>query len=482
MAVLFTVYSGSTDGKWCTKMGESREHKAYQELRAAIEDEQSKLLTAHESYSEYLAKVHKILQELARGVDHNKTNLETWTVNTRDRLAELDDQLATGLGASDEARAQLDKRDAEAAEHAEAMKASEETRVDLEQRLSDESASAESARGRVAKLESELGKASEDVNAQQVSATEAQEALQQHLDDAANASGELTQLQGAQAALQEEVETLRTQSQSAEEAKEKAVTALIETQSERDRIIEEAKSLVSLEKVESIQRDLEEERTRVRDLEKKLQDEAAKGKQSVLAEQLAVALKDAEDARAQLDAVQQGEPDGAPVAASPERQKQGAARARKKMKGTKANGQKRALGEILVESEIVTEDQLSAALAIQKSNPQRHLGAILIEKGHAAEDVIAEALASQCNVEYVHLDDTTVSSEAALIIEERLAQQHTCIPIQVTGNTLVLALANPMDLLAIEDVERACGRNVDVVVSTETEIKDAIGRYYWEPE
>ena len=86
-------------------MAESQEHKAYQELRAAIEDEQSKLLKAHESYSEYLAKVHKILQELARGVDHGKASLETWTTNTRDQLASLDDQLASGLGASDEAQA-----------------------------------------------------------------------------------------------------------------------------------------------------------------------------------------------------------------------------------------------------------------------------------------------------------------------------------------------------------------------------------------
>ena len=459
-------------------MAKSQEHKAYQELRAAIEDEQGKLLKTHESYSEYLSKVHKILQELARGVDHSKSNLETWTVKTRDQLASLDDQLATGLGASDEANARLEKLEAEAAEHADALKAVEETRVDLDQRLSEESASAESAHNRVAKLESELKKSTEDLDAIKASAAEAEEALQKKLGDAEGASGEVTQLQEVQTALQEEVESLRTLAKSAEEEKEKVVTSLIETQSERDRIMEEAKSLVRPEKVEALQGDLEKERTRADDLDKKLQDQLVKGKKSALAEQLAEALKDAEDAREQLHALQQGQPTPAPT----ENAAQDVSGGRKKMKGTKANGQKRALGEILIESEIVTQHQLSAALKVQKENPQRHLGAILIQEGHAAEDVVAEALASQCNLKYVHFTDKTVSSEAALIIDERLAQQHTCIPIKATATTLVLALANPMDLVAIEDVERACGRNVDVVVSTETEIKDAIGRFYWEPE
>ena len=74
-----------------------------------------------------------------------------------------------------------------------------------------------------------------------------------------------------------------------------------------------------------------------------------------------------------------------------------------------------------------------------------------------------------------------MDAAAAALISERLANQHLCVPVEANEEAITLAMANPLDLVAIEDVERAYGRKVDVVVGTATQIRAAIGKYYWEP-
>ncbi|MCF6287276.1 MAG: hypothetical protein L3K26_19150, partial [Candidatus Hydrogenedentes bacterium] len=99
-----------------------------------------------------------------------------------------------------------------------------------------------------------------------------------------------------------------------------------------------------------------------------------------------------------------------------------------------------------------------------------------------SEAAVAQARASQCGVDFMRITETTVDPDAASLISERLANQHSCIPISVSDRGMVLAVVNPMDLLAIEDVERFTNKKVDVIVGTVPEIEHAIARYYWEPE
>nr|HPO14020.1 type II secretion system protein GspE [Candidatus Hydrogenedentota bacterium] len=66
--------------------------------------------------------------------------------------------------------------------------------------------------------------------------------------------------------------------------------------------------------------------------------------------------------------------------------------------------------------------------------------------------------------------------------QERPANQHQCLPVRTTDEGLILAMVNPLDLLAIEDVERTTNRKVEIVVVTPSDIKEAIAKYYWEPE
>lgn len=143
---------------------------------------------------------------------------------------------------------------------------------------------------------------------------------------------------------------------------------------------------------------------------------------------------------------------------------------------------KRSMGEILEQAEVITSEQLLEALEAQRSTPQRHLGEILVEMGITTPEAIALVLALQSEVDYVRLHEMTVEPEATALISERLAQLHTCIPIHATEDSLTLAISNPMDLVAIEDVERASNRKVDVLVATAQDVREAIAKHYWEPE
>ncbi|MBX3178350.1 MAG: hypothetical protein KF886_13400 [Candidatus Hydrogenedentes bacterium] len=146
------------------------------------------------------------------------------------------------------------------------------------------------------------------------------------------------------------------------------------------------------------------------------------------------------------------------------------------------HGPKRVIGQILLDAGVISGDQLQTALELQKSNPQQHLGSLLAELGFASDEAIAQARASQCGVEYIRFSESTVDPEAAALISRRLAEQHTCIPVSATEDIMRLAVVNPMDLLAIEDVERFSNRKVEVVVGTGPDIEQAIARFYWEPE
>ena len=120
------------------------------------------------------------------------------------------------------------------------------------------------------------------------------------------------------------------------------------------------------------------------------------------------------------------------------------------------------MGELLVEAEVISSGELERALFYQQEQkPNKHLGEILVDLGYTDEDTIAQALAHQSQLEFMRVDETTISEEAAHLINGRLAKQHSCIPVKEEDGRLVVAMENPLDLIAIEDVERATDMPVD---------------------
>ncbi len=136
------------------------------------------------------------------------------------------------------------------------------------------------------------------------------------------------------------------------------------------------------------------------------------------------------------------------------------------------------LGELLVESGLITEEQLKEALKEARTHKGRRLGTVLINKGYATDIDIAQTLAYQLKIPYVELSNTTVDPEAIKLVDEKLARKHLIIPIYIDRRVLGLAMADPLNLTAIDDVRFATGMDVKPCVVTLTDVTEAINRHY----
>ena len=139
------------------------------------------------------------------------------------------------------------------------------------------------------------------------------------------------------------------------------------------------------------------------------------------------------------------------------------------------------LGELLIERGIIDQVQLNQALAVQREKGGL-IGEILVELGFAKEDEITQTLTAQYGFPYLPLSNYDINPEVANIIPGRVARQYLLIPIDKIGNNLTLAMSNPLNIQAIEDVELLSGYSVQTFVSTSSDIKKAIEKHYKDKE
>ncbi len=127
------------------------------------------------------------------------------------------------------------------------------------------------------------------------------------------------------------------------------------------------------------------------------------------------------------------------------------------------------LGEILVNANLITQDQLRTAIDIQKSTKES-LGMILIKQGFITEASIKDALELQYGLRYINLRKTKIPPEVLRLIPDNLQRQHQIVPISLANNRLTLAMVDPTNLIAIDDVRFMMkGVHVQPVVITEDE-------------
>jgi len=139
------------------------------------------------------------------------------------------------------------------------------------------------------------------------------------------------------------------------------------------------------------------------------------------------------------------------------------------------------LGELLKEWGILSQDQLVKALDLQKEKGGL-IGEILVELGFVKEEDIAQALTAQYGFPYLPLSNYEINPEVINLIPSRVARQYLLIPIDKIGSNLTLAMSNPLNVQAIEDVELISACNVQTFVSTSSDIKKAIAKYYKDKE
>jgi len=136
------------------------------------------------------------------------------------------------------------------------------------------------------------------------------------------------------------------------------------------------------------------------------------------------------------------------------------------------------LGELLVENKIITRVQLEETVKIQKERKGILLGELLVELGFAKEEDIANALAAQYGFPYLPLDNYEIDKDLIKLIPKNVSKQFCLVPVDKLGSSLVVAMSNPLNTQAIEDVEYATGCDVRVFISTSSSIRKKIEESY----
>ena len=135
------------------------------------------------------------------------------------------------------------------------------------------------------------------------------------------------------------------------------------------------------------------------------------------------------------------------------------------------------LGELLVGLNLITKDQLQAALEIQKDKGGL-IGQVLVDLGYVSEEAIAQAITAQYGFPYLPLENYEIDSEIVKIVPKNVAIQYCLIPLDKIGSNLTIAMANPLNNQAVEDIVLLSGLYVQLFVSTASDIKKAIQKYY----
>lgn len=149
-------------------------------------------------------------------------------------------------------------------------------------------------------------------------------------------------------------------------------------------------------------------------------------------------------------------------------------------KSSKKKGhEKKRLGDILVESKFITEEQLGQSLKGAKAEKLR-MGAYLVKQGMLTNKQLSIALSKQFNIPFIDLDESLVDPVLATLLPKKLCYEQILCPVKREEKKLVLAMTDPTDIITIDHVEMMTGMRVSPVVSSELSIISALGKLYGE--
>lgn len=142
------------------------------------------------------------------------------------------------------------------------------------------------------------------------------------------------------------------------------------------------------------------------------------------------------------------------------------------------------IGDILLAEGVITQEQLDQALESQKEK-KRRLGEILVSDGYITDDIMADALCHQMGYDRANLQDSRIPDDLISMFDVEILKKYTAIPYCYDDrnvNIIRVAMADPMDMLAIDDLSMVTNRMIDPMVATPGEIMVAIDKYYGNAE
>lgn len=135
------------------------------------------------------------------------------------------------------------------------------------------------------------------------------------------------------------------------------------------------------------------------------------------------------------------------------------------------------LGDVLIKSGAITQEQLDQALALQKQSGQR-LGTLLIDEGIIRESQLIQALTDQLGVEYIDLNAIDIPSDMVRVVPKSLAKKYSVVPVKASRTDLFLAMTDPLNFVAVEEVTAVTRRHVIPMIATEAAMQRAIQNLY----
>src|SRR6266496_2593817 len=135
------------------------------------------------------------------------------------------------------------------------------------------------------------------------------------------------------------------------------------------------------------------------------------------------------------------------------------------------------IGELLLKEKKITPDQLQQALAAQKSNGGK-LGYNLVKMGFVKDEEITSLLSKQYGVPSINLTQFEIDPTVIKLITAETAHKYQIVPLSRSGATLTIAMTDPTNVFAMDDIKFMTGYNVEPVVASETAVTDAIEKYY----
>lgn len=135
------------------------------------------------------------------------------------------------------------------------------------------------------------------------------------------------------------------------------------------------------------------------------------------------------------------------------------------------------IGDLLVESGVITEEQLKKALSEQRELKMR-LGDVLITQGYISQQQFIEVLEFQLGIPHVQIYRQKIEQKVISLLPQKIVEQHCVLPLRIEGNRIILAMADPLDYFAIDEIRILTGLRVEPVIASKEELLRAITRYY----
>lgn len=443
-------------------------------------------LVAAQSTASDIGRAHSRIEQLEQQVQEREDQLDTY----REQLMKAENHLA--------------ERDAQISALEERQAQTEQAHQALEERCASLTASHDAERKSIEYLESEREELRKEVESHQARHTE-HEANVAALDTEREALAKALKAQEDKAeaqttafeALQSEYDALNYKFTHYKESRDAEIAALngrlqaTESADERIAALQQAldERTAQTKELEAVLTDVEQQRDKL-ELELKMvldqvasfqyqQDEMEQMQRRI--DKLSAELEAERATVIRLNA-QLAAPGRArafePAPAPEESLEISKARAVTEVSAGKGRRQRKQMGEILAEAGVITKEQLEEVIRLKASDPKRRFGGIVVERGYASEEVIAAALAAQLRIRYIESLEREMEIASVNLVPHQLVKHHRCVPVYSQGGQLLIAMANPLDLIAIDDIELATNARVEPAVATPKDIEYIIEKYY----